>query len=77
MVGAPFSATRRVAGQIKIICNLSYNLSDAQRHALCNTEPVKAESIGIMEAAHGASDPSERGKQLLLSQSLFHALQER
>lgn len=48
MVGAPFSATRRVAEQIRIIFNLSYNLSAAQRNAVPNTEPVKAESIGIV-----------------------------
>lgn len=71
MVGTPFSDTRRVAEQIRIICNLSYNLSDAQRHAVCNTEPVRAENIGIMQAAHGASTPDERGEQLLLSQPFF------
>lgn len=63
MVNAPFSAySRRVAEQIRIIFNLSYNLSAVLRHAVPNAEPVKAVSIGIMKAARGPSAPNDRGK---------------
>lgn len=63
MVNAPFSAySRRVAEQIRIIFNLSYNLSAAWRHEVPDTEPVKVESTGIMEAARGPSTPNDSGE---------------
>lgn len=63
MVNAPFSAySRKAAEQIILIFNLSYNLSAAQRHAVPRTEPVKAESMGIVKAAHGPSTTHDRGE---------------
>jgi len=37
-------------------------LSSAERQAVLNTEPVKAESIGIRKAARGPSTPHDRAE---------------